>query len=114
MTATATATTVTAAPPLAPTAQQRQMIIDLASELGRDIEVPASRKAASMVIAKAIADKQVIDGDKPAPTRRQVRLLERLGNERGRSYQIPATRKQAAARISQILNSNRPATPAAA
>ncbi len=109
-----TTTTTTTTAPLAPTAQQRQTLADLGAELGRELAIPTTRKAASVAIAKAIEEKHAIDGDKPAPTRRQVRLLERLGNERGRSYQIPATRKQAAARISQILNSNRPATPAAA
>lgn len=108
---TATNATITAA--VAPTAQQRQTIADLAAELGRDIEVPATRKAASVLIAKTIADKQAREGDKPAPTSKQLRLLERLGNERGRTYRTPGTRKQAAAKISQILSAQRP-TPVAA
>ena len=109
-----TANTATTASAVAPTAQQCQTIADLAAELGRDIEVPATRKAASVVISKAIAEKQALDGDKPGPTSRQRRLLERLSAERGREYKIPTTRKQASARIAQILNASQPTTQAAA
>lgn len=110
-----TANTATTTAPVAPSAQQRQMIADLAAELGGTIEVPTSRKAASAVIAKAIAEKQAREGDKPTPTSAQVRLLQRLAAERGRNYKLPATRKQASARIAQILNAAKPTpTPAAA
>jgi hypothetical protein len=101
----------------APSARQRQLIADLARELGREIEVPKTRKAASAVIAKAIAELGEAQGGKLAPTSKQVRLLERLGKERGREYKLPATRNQASARIKQILGAQRPqqeATAAAA
>lgn len=87
----------------APSARQRQLIVDLGKELGREIEVPKTRKAASAVLAKAIAEASEAQGEKPAPTSKQVRLLERLGKERGRDYKIPATRKAASARIEQLL-----------
>ena len=86
-----------------PSARQRQLIVDLAGELGREIEVPKTRKAASTVIAKAITEVSEGQGDKLAPTSKQVRLLERLARERGRDYKLPATRKLASARIKQIL-----------
>jgi hypothetical protein len=97
----------------APSARQRQLIVDLASELGREIEVPKTRKAASAVIAKAIAEASEAQGDKLAPTSKQARLLERLGNERGRDYKLPATRKQASARIKQLLAAAQPQQAAA-
>lgn len=88
------------------TAKQRQLIADLANELGREITVPAGAKAASAVIAKAIKernDAQEATGKKPEPTAAQLRLLEKLGAERGKTYKVPATRAQASARIAQIL-----------
>ena len=99
-----------------PSARQRQLIVDLGNELGRQLEVPKTRKAASAVIAKAIAEVNEVQGDKLAPTSKQIRLLERLGNERGREYKLPATRKQASARIKQLLAAQRPQeeAPAAA
>jgi hypothetical protein len=98
------ATTTTTTPAFkAVTARQRQLITDLATELGRDITVPAGAKAASAVIANAIRERNETAGDKPEPTAKQIRLLTRLGNERGKTYQIPATRKAASARIKQIL-----------
>jgi hypothetical protein len=101
---TTTATTTTSFKPVS--ARQRQLITDLATELGREITVPASAKAASAVIANAIRERNEAGGDKPEPTAKQIRLLTRLGNERGKSYQIPATRKAASARIKQILASS--------
>ena len=92
-----------------PSARQRQLIADLAEELGREIEVPKTRKAASAAIAKAIAELGEAQGDKARPTSRQVRLIARLGNERGRDYKVPATRKAASARIKQLLAAQRPA-----
>ena len=97
----------------APTARQRELIADLAAELDRDLEVPATRKAASKLIARAVAERTAAQGAKPAPTTRQLRLLDQLGQERGRSYQIPATRKQASARIAQILAAAKPEPTAA-
>lgn len=98
-------------------ARQRQLIADLAGELGRELEVPKTRKAASAAIANAIAEINEAQGDKAQPTSKQVRLIERLGKERGRDYKLPATRKQASARIKQLLAAQRPqeeATAAAA
>ena len=97
-----------------PSARQRQLIVDLATELGREIELPKTRKAASAVIAKAITEVNQAQGDKLAPTSKQIRMLERLGNERGRDYKIPATRKLASARIKQILRAHRPQQEATA
>ena len=94
-------------------ARQRQLIADLAGELGREIEVPKTRKAASAVIAKAIVDLGEAQGDKARPTSKQVRLSERLGNERGRDDKIPATRKAASARIKQLLAAAQPQDEAA-
>lgn len=88
-------------------ARQRQLIADLAGELGRESEVPKTRKAASAVIAKAIGELGEAHADKARPTSKQVRLIERLGNERGREYKLPATRSQASARIKQILAAQR-------
>jgi hypothetical protein len=88
------------------TARQRQLIADLAAELGREITVPASAKRASALIAKTITERnEAADaaGAKLAPTAKQLRLLERPGAERGKTYQLPATRAQASARIKQIL-----------
>jgi hypothetical protein len=95
-------------------ARQRQLITDLAGELGREIEVPKTRRAASAVIAKAIAELGEAQGDKARPTSKQVRLIERLGNERGRDYKIPATRKAASARIKQLLAAAQPQQEASA
>ena len=100
-----TTTTTTVA---APTSRQRELIADLAAELGRDLELPAARKAASALIARAVTERTAAQGDKPAPTARQLRLLEKLGQQRGRTYQLPATRKQASARIAQILAAGPP------
>ena len=86
-----------------PSARQRQLIADLGGELGRELEVPKTRKAASAVIAKAIAEVNEAQEGKALPTSKQVRLIERLGNERGRDYKVPATRKAASARIKQLL-----------
>jgi hypothetical protein len=88
------------------TARQRQLIADLATELGREITVPASAKSASALIAKTIRERnEAADaaGEKLTPTAKQLRLLEKLGAERGKTYQVPATRGQASARIRQIL-----------
>ena len=89
-------------------ARQRQLIADLAGELGRELEVPKTRKAASALIAKAIAELGEAQEGKALPTSKQVRLIERLGNERGRDYKIPATRKAASARIEQLLAAGQP------
>ena len=43
-------------------ARQRQLITDLATELGREIEVPRNAKLASAVIAKAIAERDAAAG----------------------------------------------------
>jgi hypothetical protein len=97
------------------TARQRQLIADLALELGREIEAPRSAKIASAVIAKAITERDASAGEKPAPTAKQLRLLARLGEERGKTYQVPTTRKAASARIKQILAATADTTtPAAA
>ncbi|RKQ90481.1 hypothetical protein C8N24_0286 [Solirubrobacter pauli] len=88
------------------TARQRQLIADLAAELGREIKVPATAKAASAVIVKTIQERNAAMealGKKPEPTAAQLRLLEKLGAERGKTYKVPATRAQASARIAQIL-----------
>ncbi|RKQ90477.1 hypothetical protein C8N24_0281 [Solirubrobacter pauli] len=106
---TETATPTTTSKPA--TARQRQLLADLSVELGRDIDVPATAKAASAVIAKTIRkhNAQLAEtGTKPAPTLRQARLLEELGAERGKTYQLPATRAQASARIKQILAAGTP------
>lgn len=88
------------------TAKQRQLIADLNLEHGLDLQVPASARAASAMIAKTIKqvnEAQEASGEKPEPTLRQVRLLTELGAERGKNYKIPATRAQASAKIKQIL-----------
>ena len=95
-------------------ARQRQLIADLAGELGRELEVPKTRKAVSALIAKAIAELGEAQGERARPTSKQVRLIERLGNERGRDYKIPATRKAASARIKQLLAAAQPQDEAAA
>ena len=94
------------------TARQRQLIADLATELNREITVPASAKGASALIAKTINERnQAAEtaGADPAPTAKQLRLLEHLGAERSKTYQPPATRAQASARIAQILAAGTPA-----
>jgi hypothetical protein len=95
----------TTSKPVAPkgfftTRRQRQLIADLAVELGREIKVPSSREAASMVIAQALAEQQAAHGDSPAPTSRQLRLIEKLSPD----DKVPATREQASARIKQLLD----------
>jgi hypothetical protein len=95
----------TTSKPVAPkgfftTRRQRQLIADLSIELGREIEIPRSREASSMVIREALAERQAAQGDTPAPTSRQLRLIEKLSPD----DKVPATREQASARIKELLD----------
>ncbi|QEC48583.1 hypothetical protein FSW04_14055 [Baekduia soli] len=98
-------TTTTAPKGFFVTRRQRQLITDLALELGREIAVPRSREAASMVIRDALAEQQANQGDTPRPTAKQLRLIEKLSPE----DKVPATRQQASARIQQLLDAQKQA-----